>query len=59
MDTIPSINPKKLIHKPWEIDNVTAKKIGFVLERDYYKPIVDHKIARNQALAAFKKLRSK
>ena len=58
---IPSLQsiPKKLIHKPWEIDNVTAKKIGFVLERDYYKPIVDHKIARNQALAAFKKLRSK
>jgi len=38
---------------------VTDKKIGFVLERDYYKPIVDHKIARNEALAAFKKLRSK
>ena len=36
-----------------------SKNIGFVLERDYYKPIVDHKIARNEALAAFKKLRSK
>ena len=33
--------------------------LRYFLERDYFKPIVDHKIARNEALAAFKKLRSK
>ena len=58
---IPSLKsvPKKYIHKPWELDSDTAKKINFDIERDYFKPIVDHKTARDQALSAFKKLKSK
>tara|TARA_A100000164_G_C21183124_1_gene441485 strand:- start:87 stop:485 length:399 start_codon:yes stop_codon:yes gene_type:complete len=58
---IPSLKsvPKKYIHKPWELDADTAKKINFDIERDYYKPIVDHKMARDKALIAFKELKSK
>ena len=33
------------------------KLINFNLEKNYNKPIVDHKIARELALAAFKELK--
>ena len=49
--------PKKYVHKPWEIPEMEKKLINFNLERNYYKPIVDHKIARELALAAFKELK--
>ena len=60
--TIQSLNLAKDFADKNEITNiefVNADIFDDVLERDYFKPIVDHKIARNEALAAFKKLRSK
>jgi hypothetical protein len=34
-----------------------ADAIGFKLDREYPAPIVDHKLARERARAAFKQLR--
>ena len=48
--------PKEFIHKPWELDKVIK---DFKLGKSYPKPIVDHKEARNAALAAFKSLKNK
>ena len=45
--------PKKFIHKPWELPEEQAKLINFNLIKDYFEPIVDHKMAREAALKAF------
>lgn len=44
--------PDDVLHKPWEADPVTLKSAGVDLGTTYPKPIVDHKTAREQALAA-------
>ena len=50
--------PKKYIHRPWDApDNVLASA-GVKLGKNYPKPIVDHKEAREKALSAYKKSRS-
>jgi deoxyribodipyrimidine photo-lyase len=41
--------PSKVIHEPWTAD---------VVPKDYPAPIVDHKAARERALAAYKKTRT-
>jgi deoxyribodipyrimidine photo-lyase len=46
------------IHKPWEAPEAALKGAGIVLGKTYPAPIVDHKTARAQALAAFKEIRS-
>ncbi len=44
--------PKKLIHKPWEVQDEKILKLG----SDYPFPIVSHEEAREKALNAFKKI---
>ena len=48
--------PKKFIHKPWELDKEIK---DFELGKSYPKPIVNHEVARNAALAAFQKIKKK
>ncbi|MEL7022446.1 MAG: deoxyribodipyrimidine photo-lyase [Pseudomonadota bacterium] len=49
--------PNKYIHCPWKLPEAKAREAGFVLGRDYPEPIVDLKITRESALAAFKALK--
>lgn len=49
--------PKKLIHKPWQAPTEVLKKADLVLGRDYAKPIVDHELARRQALHAYERIK--
>jgi deoxyribodipyrimidine photo-lyase len=44
----------KEIHAPWQMPPAIAAASGFVLGRDYPPPIVDHAVARTEALALFK-----
>lgn len=45
---------KRFIHRPFEAPLTELKKAGVVLGKTYPAPIVDHKLAREQALAAYK-----
>ena len=49
--------PAPLIHKPWTADEAALRRYGVVLGRTYPRPIVDHSMARQRALAAYKALR--
>lgn len=55
---IPEIRalPDKYLHEPWQLPAQTGEADGFVLGRDYPKPIVDLKKSRDEALAALKLL---
>jgi deoxyribodipyrimidine photo-lyase len=46
--------PKKYIHRPWEAPKNILENAGVKLGKDYPKPIIDHKEARERALAAYK-----
>jgi len=50
--------PNKFIHRPWEAPQDVLQAAGLELGRNYPKPIVDHKKARERALAAYKQTRS-
>ncbi len=50
--------PEKLIHKPWTAPPGPLAASGVVLGDTYPTPIVDHALARDRALAAFKSLRA-
>ncbi len=50
--------PDKWLHKPWIAPAGVLDKAGIVLGRTYPRPIVDHSIARERALAAFAALGS-
>ena len=45
--------PDDLIHRPWEAPPLILQQAGVTLGKTYPKPIVDHKQAREKALAAF------
>jgi len=45
------------IHAPWLVSPATLGAKGIVMGRDYPPPIVDHAIARRQALALYKSAR--
>lgn len=49
--------PKKYIHRPWEAPQNVLDYAGVKLGETYPKPIVDHKEAREKALAAYKESR--
>lgn len=49
--------PKKYIHTPWEAPKNVLDNARVKLGETYPKPIVDHKEAREKALAAYKKSR--
>ena len=47
----------KLIHQPWDATPIELAAAGIVLGKNYPEPIVDHKMARERALAAYAKTR--
>ncbi len=46
--------PAKYVHRPWDLSPHEQEAVGCVLGRDYPKPIVDHKVQREKALAAYR-----
>jgi deoxyribodipyrimidine photo-lyase len=50
--------PDKFIHKPWEMPADVQKASGCVIGQDYPAPIVDHALAREGALAAYRRVQS-
>ncbi len=52
---IPEIKhlPNEWIHQPWEASPQVLRQAGITLGRDYPNPIVNHKKAREKALAAY------
>ena len=46
--------PAKYVHRPWELSPAEQEAVGCVLGRDYPKPIVDHKVQREKALALYR-----
>jgi len=51
---VPELNklPARYIHKPWEAPYGTLEQAGVKLGDNYPKPIIDHKVGRERALAA-------
>lgn len=50
--------PAKWVHKPWQAPGLELRTWGVALGKDYPYPIVDHKVARNDALKRFEKIKS-
>jgi deoxyribodipyrimidine photo-lyase len=50
--------PSRWIHQPWSLPEDERRRIGFTLGITYPKPVVDHAVARGQALAAFQSLKA-
>ena len=50
--------PNKYIHRPWDAPQNVLDYAGVKLGETYPKPIIDHKFARERALAAYKDSRS-
>ena len=49
--------PNKYIHRPWEAPKLVLLEAGVKLGENYPEPIVDHKFARERALASYKATR--
>lgn len=49
--------PDKHLHAPWEAPEEVLVRAEIALGQTYPRPIVDHKVARNAALAAYQELR--
>ena len=50
--------PADLVHAPWEARPVELAAAGITPGRTYPEPIVDHHLARERALAAFRDIRA-
>ncbi len=50
--------PEKYIHVPWEAPEEILEKAKIKIGKDYPEPMVDHKQARDKALAAYKQARN-
>ena len=50
--------PDSRIHSPWDLDQAQLKEYGVLLGESYPRPIVDHAMARERVLAAYKKARA-
>jgi deoxyribodipyrimidine photo-lyase len=50
--------PSSLIHQPWRAAPLELASAGVELGRSYPERIIDHKPARERALAAYAKLRA-
>jgi len=50
--------PDKLIHKPWTATPLELAGAGITLGKTYPEPIVDHKLGRERALAAYAKTKN-
>jgi deoxyribodipyrimidine photo-lyase len=51
--------PARWIHAPWEAPPLVLAAAGVTLDVDYPRPVVDHTIARERALAAYKCARAR
>ncbi len=51
--------PDKHIHAPWDADEAMLAEAGIVLGKTYPHPMVDHKYARERALAAFSTIKGR
>jgi deoxyribodipyrimidine photo-lyase len=49
--------PARVIHQPWSAAPLELKAAGVELGRTYPEPIIDHKVGRERALAAYARLR--
>jgi deoxyribodipyrimidine photo-lyase len=49
--------PKKFIHKPWAAPEQVLAAAGVRLGDTYPHPIIDHKLARDRALAAYQQIK--
>jgi deoxyribodipyrimidine photo-lyase len=49
--------PERYVHAPWVMDAETQRTCNCVVGRDYPAPIVDHREARERALAAYRSAR--
>ena len=50
--------PARWIHKPWDAPQTVLSEAGVTLGQTYPFPIIDHRVARERALAAFASLRN-
>ncbi len=50
--------PPKYIHEPWTMPLALQEHLGCVIGKDYPAPIIDHKIARERTLTAFKAIKA-
>lgn len=50
--------PNKYLHKPWEAPPLILETAGVKLGQTYPHPIVEHKVAREAALAAYAELKT-
>ena len=46
--------PDKFIHAPWNMPPLEQQLAGCVIGKDYPAPLVDHDVARHEALALYK-----
>ena len=51
--------PNRWIHQPWEAPKCVLEEAGVVLGKNYPKPIVDHSLAKIEALLAYDTIKSK
>jgi len=51
--------PDKYLHKPWDAPAAVLQEAGLTLDEHYPKPIVDHREAREAALAAYGQIKGK
>ncbi len=49
--------PDKYIHRPWEAPAQVLRQCELTLGKDYPHPVVDHAVARDRALAAYRSAR--
>jgi deoxyribodipyrimidine photo-lyase len=47
------------VHAPWRMPAEAQRRAGCVLERDYPAPVVDHRAARERALAAYRRAKAR
>ena len=50
--------PAKYIHSPWQAPDQILNEANVYIGKNYPKPIVDHKIARDRALSAYNKIKN-
>lgn len=50
--------PVNWIHKPWQAPEEILRQAGITLGKNYALPLVDHSVARNQALKAYEQVKS-
>ena len=48
--------PKRFIHKPWTMPVDVQREANCIIGHDYPAPIIDHEMARQRALAAYRRV---